>query len=203
MAPHTQKLMKELLMETKGCIPIDSSYRQDENIEQSASPNYFDVDNILGLDLEEIGDEVDDIFKSKARSGEDCVEESNKVRLMDDIKQQNVRSNPSPPKSKPADDSHSTLPAVKSWSQQAPMSKFSNHPEWELKAAMQDPSKALEKQLPAPMPAPKAVAGGSKSNTSTLWTPALDRWKTQETRLKMTYRGNGSDWEVETPFIGR
>ncbi|KAG7169291.1 uncharacterized protein LOC121866017 [Homarus americanus] len=195
MNPHTQKLMKEILKSTsdksKDISPKPPISQRLQSPNESA-----EVDQ-LGLDLEEVGEEVDDIFtKSIARTVDDSIESDCEESLKSSKRQKELQvgSNPCPPKPKPLPKPKQPLRAV----------DIDYHTDWELKTSLENLSRPIEgKQNQAPMAPPKAAASGSKSNSSSLWTPALDRRQLQESKLKISYHHKASDWEIETPYVGR
>ncbi|XP_069185536.1 uncharacterized protein [Procambarus clarkii] len=164
----------------------EEPYLSDENID----------DDKGGLGLEEVGEEVGDIFaKSIIWSVNDSIENAFKEGLQSGKRQREFQagSNPSPPKPKP-------LPKP---TQEPVKTDIGYRSDWELKTALENPSKPMPKQFQVPMGPPKLACSGGKSTSTSLWTPALDRRQVQESKLKMTYQNRSSDWEVETPYVGR
>lgn len=190
LSPPTQ-MLKDILETAKDKKSKDSPPKQ-ENHEGPLSPNEnVEIDEV-DLDLEEVGEEVDDIFaKSIIRSVEDSIGSAFEEGLQRGKRKREfqVGSNPSPPK-------------TKSLQKLAHDCDIGYHTDWEIKTALGDPPKPLEKQIQAPAPS-KVLAGVSKSNNSSLWTQALDHHQGQESKLKMIYQSGASDWEVETPYVGR
>ncbi|XP_068214114.1 bcl-2-associated transcription factor 1-like [Palaemon carinicauda] len=176
MKPETQALLQNILKLTTE----ESSSKTTK--EGSASPDPLITEKILdemAVDLEEVGEEVDDYFGSTAE-----VEPS----LEDHVK---VAANPSPPKA--LDKRQSDV-----------RTRADYHTDWELKMALENPEKPLEKAVNIPLrPPPVEKNRGNKSNSSSLWTPALDRRQVSEAKLKMAYQAGKSNWEVETPYIAR
>ncbi|XP_071517648.1 uncharacterized protein [Panulirus ornatus] len=191
LSPPTQ-MLRDILETARDKKSKDSPHEQ-ENCEGPLSSNQnVEVDKV-DLDLEEVGEEVDDIFaRSIIRSVEDSIGSAFEEGLQRGKRKWEFQmgSNPSPPKAESLQKSTHDC-------------DINYHTDWELKTALEDPPKPLEKQMQAPMAPSKILAGVSKSNNSSMWIPTLDRHQGQESKLKMIYQGGASDWEVETPYVER
>ena len=195
MNPETQKLMEQVLSSTKNKIVKLNP------LEESKSKKEFFLDEVgddIELGLEEVGEEVDDIFaKSINRSVDDSNEDifdkgmsgSRKLGLQ-------AGSNPSPPKCNPVAKPEKTTTNN--------LLDLDFHTDWDLKAALETASKSMKK--PIQMPPPNHLPDGTKtasSSSSSMWTPSLARHQTQTQKNKIAYQRNDNDWEVETPYVGR
>lgn len=185
--PETKKLIEEALKSTR-----ENQSKKEKEEQNSEDEN----EDKLGLDLEEVGEEVDVIFaKSMTRNVDDSGESNIQGKRQ---KEMEAGSNPSPPKPQPG--SKSPVQPLRTLD-------LGFHTDWELKSALDNPSQALEKEIKMPMAPPPviAVGGRGKPSSSSLWTPALDRRMVQEAKIKtqMAYQDKGSNWEVETPYVGR
>lgn len=181
MNPETQKLMEKVLSLTK------ENATKSHQPEESKSKKEFFLDEVgddIELDLEEVGEEVDDIFaKSLNRSVDESNEDMN-IGLK-------IGSNPSPPKAK----------QVSKPEKSSDFDETDFHSDWDLKAALETASKSLKK--PPQMPPPNQQPDGAKTGSSSLWTPALIRNPVPAPKNRVGYLPKDSDWEVETPYVGR
>ncbi|XP_064093476.1 uncharacterized protein LOC135206146 isoform X1 [Macrobrachium nipponense] len=176
MRPETQALLQNILKLTSDDVSSIASR------DGPPSPDPLIAEKILDeVDLEEVGEEVDDYFGSVAKE----------LHLEESVK---VATNPSPPK---APDKLSSL----SKCQPTSRTPADYHTDWELKMALENPEKPLEKASDIPFRPPPIEKNRGKKSNSALWTPALDRRQVVEAKLKMMYQAGKSNWEVETPYI--
>lgn len=187
MNPETQMLMEKVLSLTK-------ENATKAHPEEGKSKKEFFLDEVgddIELDLEEVGEEVDDIFaKSLNRSLEESNGDDFDKGLSSDRKiGLKTGSNPSPPKSKPV-----------SKPERSPDFHEDFQSDWDLKAALETASKHLKK--PSQMPLPNQQTDGSKTDSTSLWTPALMRNQTVP-KNRVGYLPQNNDWEMETPYVGR
>lgn len=187
MNPETQKLMEKVLSLTK-----ENTINSLQPEESKSKKEFFldEVGDDIELDLEEVGEEVDDIFtkslnRSVDESNEDSFDKGNnrKIGLQ-------IGSNPSPPKSRPV-----------SKPEKSDFDETDFHSDWDLKTALETASKSLKK--PRPMPPPNQQAEGTKTGSTSLWTPALIRNQPPASKTRVGYLPQDSDWEVDTPYVGR
>ncbi|XP_045596883.2 microtubule-associated protein futsch [Procambarus clarkii] len=146
----------------------NESFSSDENIEDS-----------VRLGLEEVGEDVEDMFDKSTMGNIDDSAESALMEGLQSGKRQKefeAGSNPSPPK-----------------------------PSQSLNNDFEDPSKHMQKQIQVLMGPPNRRMFGHTSLNSSFWTPLLDfdNQQIQESKMNMTCQERGNEWEVETPYIGR
>lgn len=191
MNPETQKLMEQVLSSTR------EKAAKPNPLDESKSKKEFFLDEIgddIELDLEEVGEEVDDIFAKSINRSMDEGNEGNFDKGLSTSRKLGLQagSNPSPPKSNPV---------TKSKKPAEDFLDIDFHTDWDLKAALETASKSLKK--PPEMPPPNHLPDGSKMGGTSLWTPALARHQTQVPKHRVGYQTKDSDWEVETPYVGR
>ena len=178
MRPETKALLQNILK-----LTTEEKFSSEMNRQDPPSPDPFitkEVLDELSLDIEEVGEEIDGYFQEVESSIQNTSEKS--------------AANPSPPKI-----SSSVLKTQ-------PDRPFDRdyHTDWELKSALENPGKPLEREMKIPCrPPPIDKSRGNKLNNPVLWTPALDRRPASETKQVPSYKIGKNNWEVETPYIER
>ncbi|XP_069990963.1 serine/arginine repetitive matrix protein 2 isoform X4 [Penaeus vannamei] len=194
MDPHTQNLLKELLKQSKKTVEEKESPRKDASPDPATVASELEE---LGMDLEEVGEEVDDIFgKSISRSVEDSIGNSFQEGLEcgKRLRQVQASTNPSPPS---RERGHEPRP-----SSRGPDTRYPS--DWNVKSTVEDPRKHLHSSLQSSEePNAKDIPDDAKSSGSSFWVPAFDWHKAQKVKKDMSYQSGANDWEVETPYVQR
>lgn len=194
MDPHTQNLLKELLKQSKKTAEEKESPMKDVSPDPATVASELEE---LGMDLEEVGEEVDDIFgKSMSRSVEDSIGNSFQEGLERGkrLRQVQASTNPSPPS---RERGHEPKPSSRGQETRYPS-------DWNLKSTVEDSRKHLHSSLQSSEePTVKGVPDDAKSSGSSFWVPAFDWHKAQKVKKDMSYQSGANDWEVETPYVQR
>ncbi|XP_042865637.1 uncharacterized protein LOC122249104 isoform X3 [Penaeus japonicus] len=194
MDPHTQNLLKEILKQSKKTAEEKESPLKDVSPDPATVASELEE---LGMDLEEVGEEVDDIFgKSITRSVEDSIGNTFQENMERGkrLRQVQTSTNPSPPS---RDRGHEPRPPS-----HGPETRYPS--DWNLKTTMEDPRKLMHSSLQSSEePASKGIPDDAKSSGSSFWVPAFDWHKGQKVKKDMNYQSGANDWEVETPYLQR